>query len=405
MKLLGYECKKLYKNSFVCKTVLLLLLICFSLAFADGTGITDYATDSQSIYDGYQSAVEGYIQKAETNILQLQNLGQPYTAYSYQYQLHIIELYENARDNIVIDGGYSAFWNGVYGFELLPYLIFAACVIIGSASFYEEKRTGAAAVIILCKKGRLATSAAKLCALVISSVFLTLIFSAAALLGIALGYGGIDGARAIQCTDIFSVSPYLLDTVEYFFISLGLKALCAVCVCLFTAVFSSLLENYIFIYICDVRGMGAEYRAKLGFMPQYPGMYPNFTADEFIHYIAVLKDAQRVYPKGKGKSGVDEEIDQLFEAVELTDVHGKRISSYSGGMKQRLALACAMVGNPEILLLDEPTAGLDPKQRIEVRNLLSRTSLGQSVETVKSRIKRGKAILIKNLKERTKHDQ
>ncbi len=121
----------------------------------------------------------------------------------------------------------------------------------------------------------------------------------------------------------------------------------------------------------DVKKMGVRFREKIGFMPQYPGLYPGFSAREFLCYMAALKDI----PKEKVKDAVD----GVLAAVELSDVAGHKISSFSGGMKQRLALAQATLGDPEIIILDEPTAGLDPKQRISVRNYISQIGLDKIV--------------------------
>ena len=117
--------------------------------------------------------------------------------------------------------------------------------------------------------------------------------------------------------------------------------------------------------------LGASYREKLGFMPQYPGMYPSFSALDFLRYMAVLK--------GLNKKKADEQIDELLYAVELHDVRTHRIGSFSGGMKQRLALAQSLLGDPEIVILDEPTAGLDPKQRIAIRNYIASVALNKTV--------------------------
>ena len=117
--------------------------------------------------------------------------------------------------------------------------------------------------------------------------------------------------------------------------------------------------------------MGVRFREKLGFMPQYPGMYPNFSVERFMSYMAVLK--------GIEKKAAKDEIEEILSAVELDDVPGRRIGALPGGMKQRLALAQAVLGDPEILILDEPTAGLDPKQRITIRNYISKISLDKIV--------------------------
>ena len=117
--------------------------------------------------------------------------------------------------------------------------------------------------------------------------------------------------------------------------------------------------------------MGVKFREKLGFMPQYPGMYPNFTVEKFLWYMATLK--------GLKNDEAARQIAEVLEAVELADVPNRKISALSGGMKQRLALAQAVLGDPEILILDEPTAGLDPKQRIAIRNYIAKIALQKIV--------------------------
>ena len=105
----------------------------------------------------------------------------------------------------------------------------------------------------------------------------------------------------------------------------------------------------------NILKMGVRFREKLGFMPQYPGLYPNFTVERFMWYMAALKGLSRETAKA--------EIKEILTSVELDDVTKRKIGALSGGMKQRLALAQAVLGSPEILILDEPTAGLDPAGR------------------------------------------
>ena len=121
----------------------------------------------------------------------------------------------------------------------------------------------------------------------------------------------------------------------------------------------------------DVLKMGVRFREKLGFMPQYPGLYPNFTVERFMWYMAALKGLLREKAKA--------DIPAILAAVELDDVPRRKIGALSGGMKQRLALAQAVLGDPEILILDEPTAGLDPKQRISIRNYIARIAFNKIV--------------------------
>ena len=122
----------------------------------------------------------------------------------------------------------------------------------------------------------------------------------------------------------------------------------------------------------NILKMGVRFREKLGFMPQYPGMYPNFSIERFMWYMAALKDVGSHLKGREKKKYIKNAINSILKAVELDDIPRRKIGALSGGMKQRLALAQAVLGNPSVLILDEPTAGLDPKQRIAIRNFISR---------------------------------
>ena len=113
----------------------------------------------------------------------------------------------------------------------------------------------------------------------------------------------------------------------------------------------------------NIKKLGKDSRAVLGYMPQQQGLYDDFTLNRFLWYMAALK--------GLKKKEAKEKITQLLETVNLTDAAHKKLGSFSGGMKQRALIAQALLNNPEILILDEPTAGLDPKERIRIRNFIS----------------------------------
>ena len=105
------------------------------------------------------------------------------------------------------------------------------------------------------------------------------------------------------------------------------------------------------------------YRDVLGYLPQDFGYYPNFTGMDFLMYMAALK--------GIEKSAAKRRCRELLKAVNLDGVAGKKIKTYSGGMKQRLGIAQAILNDPKIIVLDEPTAGLDPKERVRFRNIIA----------------------------------
>ncbi len=121
----------------------------------------------------------------------------------------------------------------------------------------------------------------------------------------------------------------------------------------------------------DTQKMGAKFRELLGFMPQQQGLYPNFTLERFLYYMAALK--------GMSKQDARTDIERLISLVNLNGVRSKHLGGFSGGMKQRALIAQAMLGNPKIIILDEPTAGLDPKERIRIRNLIAQVAFERIV--------------------------
>lgn len=116
----------------------------------------------------------------------------------------------------------------------------------------------------------------------------------------------------------------------------------------------------------DIAVMGAAFRKKLGYLPQDFGVYPNFTAEQFLLYIARLK--------GLSKFEAKRQTDELLHVVGLEEKSNKKLKGFSGGQHQRVGIAQALLGDPEILVLDEPTAGLDPEERMRFRGIISSLS-------------------------------
>lgn len=117
--------------------------------------------------------------------------------------------------------------------------------------------------------------------------------------------------------------------------------------------------------------MGADFRSLIGFMPQQQELYPTFTAERFVGYLAALK--------GILPNKIKDEVLRVLTLVELSDYANKKIGGFSGGMKQRVLIAQALLGDPKLIILDEPTAGLDPKQRVIMRRLIGSLSEGRII--------------------------
>jgi ABC-2 type transport system ATP-binding protein len=116
----------------------------------------------------------------------------------------------------------------------------------------------------------------------------------------------------------------------------------------------------------EIDRLGVEYRKVLGYLPQNFGYYPNFTVNRYLEHISSVKGLNPHYAK--------EKIDELLELVGLADKRKSKMSALSGGMRQRVGIAQALLNDPDILILDEPTAGLDPAERVKFRNLISTVS-------------------------------
>ena len=121
----------------------------------------------------------------------------------------------------------------------------------------------------------------------------------------------------------------------------------------------------------DTRKMGVRFRSLLGYMPQQQRLYDHFSGRDFLMYMAVLK--------GVPKDIIAARVNEIAEQVNMREELKHRLGAYSGGMKQKILIASAIINDPDILILDEPTAGLDPKERIRLRNLISRIALDKLV--------------------------
>ena len=116
----------------------------------------------------------------------------------------------------------------------------------------------------------------------------------------------------------------------------------------------------------EVKELGSNYRSLLGYAPQQQGMYETFSGRRFLSYMATLK--------GIPKSSMEDEINRVLLYVNMVEKSNQKIGTYSGGMKQRILIAQAIIGNPKLVILDEPTAGLDPKERVRIRERIAELS-------------------------------
>lgn len=121
----------------------------------------------------------------------------------------------------------------------------------------------------------------------------------------------------------------------------------------------------------EIKSLGAQYRSIIGYAPQQQGLYDAFTGKRFLAYMATLK--------GISKKEMSEEIARVLSYVNMTEAANRPIGTYSGGMKQRILIAQAILGNPKLIVLDEPTAGLDPKERVRIRERIAELAGGKVI--------------------------
>lgn len=121
----------------------------------------------------------------------------------------------------------------------------------------------------------------------------------------------------------------------------------------------------------SLKALGPDYRSLLGYAPQQQGMYDTFSGRRFLSYMATLK--------GISKKDMPKETERVLSYVNMTEAADRPIGTYSGGMKQRILIAQAMLGDPKLVVLDEPTAGLDPKERVRIRERISLLADGKII--------------------------
>ena len=129
-------------------------------------------------------------------------------------------------------------------------------------------------------------------------------------------------------------------------------------------------QGHVAVFGHDLRTIAGKQAAKsrLGYLPQELGLYPNLSASEFLDYVGILKGLTNARFR-------KQQVAEVLDLVRLTDVAGRKLKTYSGGMKRRVGIAQALLGDPQLLIVDEPTAGLDPEERVRLRNLLSDMAL------------------------------
>lgn len=130
-------------------------------------------------------------------------------------------------------------------------------------------------------------------------------------------------------------------------------------------------SGHVYLNGQNIAALDHRYRELVGYLPQQVGLYANFSAEKMLDYIASLK--------GLPKETAKQKVDEVLKLVGLSDHRKQKVGKFSGGMKRRVGIAQALLNDPKILIVDEPTAGLDPKERIRFRNLLSQLSTDRIV--------------------------
>ena len=207
----------------------------------------------------YKDSIQKVIDKAESNLGEFGNMGFPDDSYACRYQRKVIELYSEARDNVVIGLENVRGWNEYFGYDAVNLFIFAAVLIVSSVLFVQEKQTGMMPLVRVSREGRVKTAISKISVLLFLTGIIVLIFSAETLTIFAFRLGLSNPANAIQVLDDYTYSYDIISAGEYLLLTLSVKYAAFALFALITAAVSVFLYNYALTFISGLGVYGLNY--------------------------------------------------------------------------------------------------------------------------------------------------